>query len=257
MKRVNKYFAISAIAVAGFLVIWSLCSRLGLINSLMLPPPEKIFATLLAKFSDPKPDGNVLLVHIWTSLQVALSGYVIGIVIGIPLGICMAWYRGFDDYARPIFDLIKPIPGIAWIPLMITFFGIGLLSKAMVVFLSSFTACVINSYAGIKQSKAVHLWVGETFGFSNTRMLFKIAIPSALPLILTGAKAALGNSWGALVAAELLASTAGLGFMIQQARSLMRSDIIIAGMIVIAVIGALLSALLTLVEKLVLKGGRW
>lgn len=258
MKRGNRtYILISVVSVAAFVILWYVSSALGWVNSLMLPGPDKVFATLLQKFTDPRPDGNTLLVHIWTSLQVALSGYAIGIVIGIPLGICMAWYNGFDAYARPIFDLVKPVPGIAWIPLMITFFGIGLLSKAMVVFLSSFTACVINSYAGIKQTKAVHLWVGQTFGFSNTRMLFKIAIPSAMPMILTGAKAALGNSWGALVAAELLASTAGLGFMIQQARSLMRADIIIAGMIVIAAIGALLSALLTLLEKLILKGGRW
>ncbi len=253
----KKYTIISILSVTLFLIIWSVCSELGLINSLMLPSPQKVLSTLFTKITDSKPDGNVLGVHIWTSLQVALSGYAIGIVIGIPLGICMAWYRGIDTFVRPIFDLIKPIPGIAWIPLMITFFGIGLFSKAMVVFLSSFTACVINSYSGIKQTKAVHLWVGETFGFSNTRTLFKIAIPSALPMILTGAKAALGNSWGALVAAELLASTAGLGFMIQQARTLMRADIIIAGMVVIAVIGALLSYLLTLLERAVLKGGRW
>lgn len=257
MKKQDKYTIISILSVLTFLLIWYLLSHFGLANNLMLPGPDKVLQTLIAKITDPKPDGKTLFVHIWTSLQVALSGYLIGLIIGIPLGILMAWYQRFDVFARPLFDLIKPVPGIAWIPLMITFFGIGLFSKAMVVFLSSFTACVINSYSGIKQTKAVHIWVGRTFGFSNLRMLFKIAIPSAMPMILTGAKAALGNSWGALVAAELLASTAGLGFMIQQARGLMRADIIIAGMIVIAAIGALLSGILTVIEKMILKGGRW
>lgn len=169
MKKKDKYALISAASVILFLLLWYLCSRLGLVNSLMLPGPDKVLKALVTKITDPKPDGNTLLTHIRMSLQVALSGYLIGLAVGIPLGICMAWFKRFDEFARPLFDLIKPVPGIAWIPLMITFFGIGLLSKAMVVFLSSFTACVINSYTGIRQTKAVHLWVGQTFGFSNTR----------------------------------------------------------------------------------------
>ncbi len=256
-KKIDRYTIISIISVSTFVLLWFLFSKTDFVNTLMTPGPDKVVKALLTKFFDPRPDGNVMMTHIFTSLQVALSGYVIGLIVGIPLGICMAWFKSFDYTVRPLFDLIKPVPGIAWIPLMITFFGIGLFSKAMVVFLSSFTACVVNSYAGIRQTKAVHLWVGETFGYSNLRTLFKIAIPTSLPMMLTGMKAALGNSWGALVAAELLASTAGLGFMIQQARSLMRADIIIAGMIVIGVVGALLSGILTLIEKLILKGGRW
>ena len=127
----------------------------------------------------------------------------------------------------------------------------------MVIFISSFTACVINSYSGIKQTESVHLWVGQIYGASNTTQLFKIAIPTALPMIMTGMKAALGTSWGALIAAELLASTKGLGFMIQQSRGLMRVDIIIAGMAMIGIVGALLGVLLNLLEKLVLRGRRW
>ena len=198
-----------------------------------------------------------MLVHLAASLKVALSGYLIGLLVGIPLGICMAWYKKFDWFARPLFDLIRPVPGIAWIPLMIILFGIGLLSKSMVIFISSFTACVINSYSGIKQTESVHLWVGQIYGASNSTQLFKIAIPTALPMIMTGMKAALGTSWGALIAAELLASTKGLGFMIQQSRGLMRVDIIIAGMAMIGIVGALLGVLLNLLEKLVLRGGRW
>ena len=224
---------------------------------MLLPSPTAVVKALVEKCYDPNPEGATLLVHIAASLKVALSGYLIGLLIGIPLGICMAWYKGIDYFVRPVFDLIRPVPGIAWIPLMIIFFGIGLLSKAMVIFLSSFTACVINSYSGIKQTRTVHLWVGKTFGFSNTRLLFKVAIPTSMPMILTGMKGALATSWGALIAAELLASTAGVGFMIQQARAVIRPDIIIAGMVVIGAIGALLSMLLTQLEKQLLKGGRW
>ena len=133
-------------------------------------------------------------------VPVALSGYAIGLSVGISLGIGMGWSEKFDWFARPIFDIIRPVPGIAWIPVMITLFGIGLLSKAMVIFLSSFTASLVSTYSGIKQTKAVHLWVGRTFGASNRQLLFKIAIPSALPMLLTGMRVALASSWGALVA---------------------------------------------------------
>ncbi|MBR5488792.1 MAG: hypothetical protein IKV72_03735 [Firmicutes bacterium] len=99
-------------------------------------------------------------------MKVALSGYFIGVVIGVPLGIAMAWFKPVDYFVTPLFDLLRPVPGIAWLPVMIVLFGIGLLSKAMVIFLSAFIACVINSYSGIKNTKPVHLWVGQTFGIA-------------------------------------------------------------------------------------------
>lgn len=254
-KHQVKYTLVSIIAVFAVLAVWQIYAVTH--PDGMLASVTEVIQAFFRKFVDPNPDGATMLQHLAASLQVALTGYLIGVVIGVPLGICMAWYKKFDWFARPLFDLIRPIPGIAWIPVAIILFGIGLLPKAMVIFISSFTACVVNSYSGIKQTETVHLWVGQTYGASNLTMLFKIAVPTALPLIMTGLKNALGTSWGALVAAELLASTRGLGFMIQQSRGLMRIDIIIAGMITIGLVGALLGLLLDWLEKLVLRGGRW
>ena len=196
-----------------------------------------------------------MLVHVASSLKTVLSGYLLGVVVGVPLGICMAWFKPVDRFLRPLFDLIKPIPGIAWIPVMITLFGIGLMGKAMIVFMTAFIACMVNAYSGIKQTRDVHLWVAQTFGASNLQQLFTVAIPTALPMIMTGRRVALGAAWSAVIAAELLASSSGIGFMIQQCRGLARPDIIIAGMIAIGLIGTLLTWLLGLLEKLVLKGG--
>ena len=113
---------------------------------------------------------------------------------------------------------------------------------------------MVNSYTGIQQTQELHLWVGDVFGASNAQKLFKIAIPTALPMIFTGLRVALGTSWTALVAAELLASTQGLGYMIQQARAISRPDIIIVGMLAIGAVGAVFDALLHLVEIKVAKG---
>ena len=99
-------------------------------------------------------------IHMVSSLQIALGGWLLGVVVGTPLGIFMAWYKKVDLIVRPVFDLLRPVPGLAWIPLMIILFGIGITPKIATVFLSAFVPCVLNSYTGIRQTKDVHLWVG-------------------------------------------------------------------------------------------------
>ena len=257
MKKQSKllYPLISTASILAFLGVWWLVTDgTGMFQSSVLPSPVIVAETFIKKMTSTAPDGATLPQHILSSLKVALSGYLFGVVIGTPLGVLMAWYKRVDLFARPLFDLLRPIPGIAWIPLMIIMFGIGMTSKIVTIFLSAFVPCVLNSYTGVRQTRDVHLWVGQTFGASNLQMLCHIAIPTALPLIMTGVRVALGASWATIVAAELLASTRGLGFMIQQARGIYRPDVIIAGMIAIGVIGALLAWLLQKVEDQVVKG---
>ena len=183
----------------GVFVWWLVTDGLGLFKSSVLPSPVKVAQTFLMKWYQEKPDGATLVQHLMASLQVALSGYLIGAVIGIPLGIFMAWNDKIDMCVRPVFDMVRTIPGIAWTSVMVTLVGIGLLSKALVIFISAMVAMVINSYSGIKQTKTVHLWVGQTFGASNWELLTKVAIPSALPMIFTGLDVALGQAWTCLL----------------------------------------------------------
>ncbi len=256
-KKRNKYVVLSVISVfIGVFVWWLVTDGLGLFKSSVLPSPVKVAQTFLMKWYQEKPDGATLVQHLMASLQVALSGYLIGAVIGIPLGIFMAWNDKIDMCVRPVFDMVRTIPGIAWTSVMVTLVGIGLLSKALVIFISAMVAMVINSYSGIKQTKTVHLWVGQTFGASNWELLTKVAIPSALPMIFTGLDVALGQAWTTLVAAELLASTKGLGYMIQQARGIFRLDIVIVGMVIIAITGYILSSVIQFIGAKVVKGGR-
>lgn len=257
-RMLNRYLLLSVLSICvGVFVWWLVTDGLGLFRSNVLPSPVKVLNTFIKKTYQTKPDGATLLQHLIASLKVALGGYIIGAVVGIPLGIFMAWNDKIDMLVRPVFDLVRTIPGVAWTSVMVTLVGIGYMSKALVIFISAMVAMVINSYSGIKQTKTVHLWVGQTFGASNWELLTKIAIPSALPMIFTGLDVALGSAWTTLVAAELLASTKGLGFMIQQARGIFRLDIIIVGMIVIAITGSVLSSLIRMLGNKLVKGGRF
>lgn len=254
MKK-HKYTIISIVSIVVVLLIWQLCTEtLGLVSTMIIPSPYIVIKAFIFKLTSPNPDTGTLLQHIWASLKVALMGFCFGVVIGVPLGILMGWYKKFDLFVKPIFDLLRPIPPIAWIPLMILWLGIGIQAKAVIIFFSAFVPCVINTYSGIKQTSPVHIWVAQTFGASNFTILRKVAIPTALPSIFTGMRVSLMLSWTSLVAAELLAATRGLGFMIQAARMMARTDIIVVGMLTIGGVGAVLSYLLGLLEKKFVKG---
>lgn len=255
-KEKIKFGIVSTISLLMFFTIWYLCSAvLHLKPDYVLPSPVQVLRALLEKLTVKAPDGATLFGHILSSLKVAVAGYLLGAGVGVPLGILMAWFRRVDMFVTPLFDLIRPVPAIAWIPLMILWFGIGLGAKAAIIFLSAFVPCVINSYAGIKQAKAVHLWVAQTFGATGKEMLFTVAIPSALPLIFTGLRISLGTAWTSLCAAEMLASNKGLGYMIQLNRTLARADLIIVAMLTIGVMGTLFTAGLNALEKRIVKGG--
>jgi len=251
MKRKKSYVWLSVISVLTVLTVWEVTTGvLELMPDYMLPSPLAVLDAFIYKVTGGvNPDGATLWKHIGTSLKIAFGGYLAGVLIGVPLGIAMAWYKKVDLFVKPLFDLLRPIPPLAWIPLMILWFGIGYSAKVAVIFLSAMIACVVNSYAGIKQTRQVHIWVAQTFAASDLEILFRVAIPTAWPMIFTGLKTSLGSAWMALVAAELLASTSGLGYMIQMARQMGRADIIIVGMFVIGVIGSLMSKALDLLAK--------
>ena len=243
------------LSIAGvllFLLTWEGLVLTGLVDSKKLCDVLEVFKLFVIKLSDPTPDGAVLMVHIWSSLQVALLGFLLAVVIGVPLGWLMGWYRGADSFLRPIFEIIRPIPPVSWIPLTIVWLGIGLPAKSFIVFFAAFVPCLINSYTGIRQTKEVLKNVGKTFGASYFTVFWKVGIPSSLTMTFAGIKVAIGNAWATLVAAEMLAASSGLGYMILMGRSYARVDLIILGIVVIGVLGVLISAIINWVERILL-----
>ena len=235
-----------------FLLIWEGLALSGIVDSRILCDVLEVLRLFVTKLSDPNPDGAVLTVHIWSSLQVALLGFLLAVVIGVPLGWLMGWYRGADSFLRPIFEIIRPIPPVSWIPLTIVWLGIGLPAKSFIVFFAAFVPCLINAYTGIRQTKEVLKNVGKTFGASYFTVFVKVGIPSSLVMTFAGIKVAIGNAWATLVAAEMLAASSGLGYMILMGRSYARVDLIILGIVVIGVLGVIISAITNRLERIFL-----
>ncbi len=246
----NTMLSISGILL--FFVIWEVLALTGIVDRKKICDVLQIFELFIVKFTDPNPDGAVLLVNVWSSLEIALCGFGLAIVIGIPLGWLMGWYRGFDSFIRPIFEIIRPIPPVSWIPLTIVWMGVGLQAKAFIVFFAAFVPCLINSYTGIRQTKEVLKNVGKTCGASYFTIFWKVGIPSSMTMTFAGIKVAIGNAWATLVAAEMLAASSGLGYMILMGRSYGRVDLVIMGIVVIGALGVLISALINLLENAVL-----
>ena len=235
-----------------FLLIWEGLALSGIVDSRILCDVLEVLRLFVTKLSDPNPDGAVRTVHIWSSLQVALLGFLLAVVIGVPLGWLMGWYRGADSFLRPIFEIIRPIPPVSWIPLTIVWLGIGLPAKSFIVFFAAFVPCLINAYTGIRQTKEVLKNVGKTFGASYFTVFVKVGIPSSLVMTFAGIKVAIGNAWATLVAAEMLAASSGLGYMILMGRSYARVDLIILGIVVIGVLGVIISAIINRLERIFL-----
>jgi len=257
-KSLNKAIRlklISAGSILGFFLIWWLVTDLlRETPNPLFPSPILVFQSFWEKLFNPRPDGQVLGVHILNSLMVVGLGYLTGIAVGIPFGILMGWFKKFDKMIKPLFDIVRTIPPIAWIPIFILWLGIGLVAKSAIVFLTVFIASVLNSYTGITNVNQVHIWVAQTFGASNWKTLWKVGIPTAAPMICTGLKIAFNTAWTSLVGAELLGATRGLGYMIQMARMYSRTDLVIVGMLTIGVIGLILSAGLDILEQALTRG---
>jgi len=241
-----KYTLLSIISILIFLFIWQFVVQFGYVSEKRLPTPYQVVAILFEKLTNPNPDGAVIQANILASLKVVLTGLFLAVLVGVPLGLLMGWYKPIDRFVRPLFELVRPIPPIAWIPLMIIWMGIGIKAKAMIIFFAAFVPCVINSYTGIKSTNQIFINVANTFGASNFVTFIKVGVPSSLTMVFAGIRIALGNAWG-----TLLAANAGLGYMISVGRQFARPDIIVLGMVSIGFLGFVFNYILKKIENLV------
>jgi sulfonate transport system permease protein len=247
MKKVLytiEYFLLLFLVI----VFWWVLEKQGKLNPVILPSPSKVVDTFLGLLRS-----GTLVTNLAISVIRVLKGYALAAVSGIVLGILI----GLSDHVKRLTDLlvqiIKPIPPIAWIPLVILWFGIEESGKVFLIFLGGFFTILINVVDGIHQVDSKLIEVSKTVETPYLKHIFRVVIPGAAQNIFTGLRVGMSSSWMCVVAAELVSSTTGLGYMIMNARQFGNTDVVIVGMLTIGVIGKLMDSVLKMIEKSVIR----
>jgi NitT/TauT family transport system permease protein len=248
MTRSNR--ALPAVVLLLLLVAaWWIVVAVG--GSPIFPTPWQVVTGTVELVRD-----GSLWDHIGASLMRVGTGFLLAVIVGVPLGLWMGWIRGAYDTLNPIFQILRPISPIAWIPIAILWFGVGNASPIYLIFISSVFPMIVQTTAGVHTIEKRYLWAAENFGVSRYILFTRVVIPAVLPQIIVGMRIGLGVAWLVVVAAEMIALRSGLGFLIIDSRNAgNRYDLVIAGMIIIGLIGLMLDGMMRLLEGL--KAVRW
>jgi NitT/TauT family transport system permease protein len=213
-------------------------------RSVIFPTPWQVVSGTLELVRD-----GTLWLHIAASLGRVGAGFVLAVAVGVPVGLWMGWKRGAHDALNPLFQILRPISPIAWIPIAILWFGVGNASPIYLIFISSVFPLVLQTVAGVHTIEKRYLRAAENFGVSRRKLFTQVVIPATLPQVIVGMRIGLGVAWLVVVAAEMIALRSGLGYLIMDSRNAgNRYDLVIAGMIIIGLIGLLLDGLMRLLE---------
>jgi ABC-type nitrate/sulfonate/bicarbonate transport system permease component len=226
------------------IALWYLATDgLHLVQPLKLPSPTAVVERIGRMANHPYVR-HTLWGHASASIEVVIFGWLAGGIIGAPAGILMAWSRRFRAFAYPVFHILRPISPIAWIPLAVTWMGIGVSARVFIVFIAAVVPWVMNSMEAVHSVDPLMVRASRNLGTSSLGTLWRVVLPASLPTLMGGARVALGNAWTSVIAAELLAATSGLGFVALTAANALDSKTTFAAMAVIGAIGALLSAIM-------------
>ena len=246
-----RYPAISVLSVATLLTLWAVISNVFHTSPMVLPSPQ-VMADHLRDMLVDGYAGKTLWDHILASLIRTLTGFFLGIGVAIPIGLWIGYSRTMNAICMPILGFIRPIPPIAFIPLVILYFGIGEVSKILLIFVASFNFTVLASAAGMRSVPKQLVRAGTNLGLNKRQLFTSVMLPAAMPQIFTGIKTSIAVSWAVVVAAELIAAQAGLGFIIEDAGTFFRTPEVLIGVAIIGAIGLLFEIIVTMIERRVL-----
>lgn len=226
------------------LVIWQIMGNMGRINPAIMPKPS-----ILVEKTIPMIKNGVLARNIIASLRRVLVGYVFGSVLGIMLGIIIGFFPLAEKLAAVLIGVFRPIPALACIPLLILALGIGEESKIAVIMIGSFWPVLINTVQGIKGVDTKLIQLGVVMEKSHFEVITAIIMPAAFPSIFTGLRLGISSSWTNIVAAEMIAASAGMGYMITYAREMSQPAQVLIGILFIGLIGLAIDAIVILIQK--------
>ena len=248
MKTVEK-FVLPLLTAAVLVAIWQLSVRDT--GTRIFPGPLDVVRGVRQLFSQ-----GILFAYVRDSLFRVLSGYFAAVILGIPVGILLSWYPLLADAFNPVIQLMRPISPLAWMPLAIIWFGVSNAAPIFLIFLASFFTIVVATMSGVRNLPVMYMQAGRNFGLTPMQMMRRVVLPAILPRVLTGLRIALGIAWLVVVAAEMIAVDSGLGYLIIDSRNAgKRYDLVVAGMLLIGLIGLGLDVLVRRTERL--RSVRW
>lgn len=243
------------LVVFSLLLIWQGLAYFRVIKGHFLPSPVEIILGLKDLLSIGMPPGHMLHDHIGYSLYRVVVGFTTAGLLAIPLGLIMGWSPRIRRILNPLIEVIRPIPPLAWIPIAILWFGIGIKSAAFIIFLGAFFPILLNTISGVLSIDRVFFEAAQTLNAKDRHIFLKVLVPGCIPSIFVGMRIGMGIGWMTLVAAEFTGVRAGygLGYMIMTARDIQRPDEILAGMLVIGLIGLLIDSGLRVCETRIIR----
>ncbi|MBR9647329.1 ABC transporter permease subunit [Clostridium tyrobutyricum] len=230
------------------LVIWEVMVLSGGYEPSLLPSPIKVLNGMKELIAN-----GVLIADIKISLFRFFLGYLSSVVAAIILGVIFGWFESLWSIFDPIAQLLRPISPIAWSPFIVLWFGIGNIPAIVIIFIASFFPVLLSTVSAVRKIDKTYLKVAKNFGIKQPYIFIKIIFPAAFPNIVTGLHIAVGTAWIFLVAGEMVGAQSGLGYLIVDSRNSLRSDLLLAGIIFIGILGLLLDKLLVIFEKWVEK----
>jgi taurine transport system permease protein len=243
--------AISIVTVIAIFSLWWVATHFGWIRDIFLPTPERIAGSFVEAWRGDIQGGKPLWEHFWWSLVRVFAAFVFACVTAIPAGIAM----GVSRIARGIFDppveFYRPLPPLAYLPLIVIWFGIEETAKIVLIYLACFAPLAMAARAGVKSVMIEQISAAYSMGASKWQVIWHVIIPAAMPEIFTGMRIAIGFGWTTLVAAEMVAATAGLGQMVLNASNFLRTDVVIMGIVVIGAVAYAFDLLMRYIERLV------
>lgn len=248
MTRPVPSWAITLASIAAVLCAWVGVTEGGLVRDLFLPGPADLWSGFLELLEDGYK-GRSLLVHVGDSLFRVGAGFVTGVAAGTLLGLGMGYLPKLDALAAPFVEFLRPLPQLAYLILLIIWLGIGETSKVTMLFLAALPVAAIAARDGVRNVPAERLRVARTLGASSWQVFRHVIIPSALPEILVGARLAAGIVYGTLIAAEIIAGSSGVGWMILDAGRFLRSDYVFVGILMLGLAGIAIDRALLLIER--------
>jgi ABC-type nitrate/sulfonate/bicarbonate transport system permease component len=234
------------------LVFWELLSRSGLINSRLFPPPSEIAVTIASLTTDGFPTGITAWTHVGASALRIVVGFLFASLVAIPLGVILGrspWLRRFSD---PVVGFSRSIAALALLPLFVAWFGVGELTRLLLVAYAAFWIVLVNTTAAVLGVDPVYEEAATALGANRRQVFIQVTLMAALPRIFTGLKVATGVAFLVIVAVEMVGTEKGVGALISEAQTFFRSDIAISGMVFIAAMGILLATLMDVLERTLL-----